>query len=267
MSRITDPEYNRAVQYRDASRLNTRAGLHERFGRNPVAWLHWLFEQMNVPQGARVLECGCGTGALWTQNAARLPEGLEAVLTDLSVGMLNTCAQNLVGWQGFSFATCSVLALPFPDGSFNRVTANHMLYHVSDVGKAAAEMARVMMPGGVLTAATNGLTNMQEMHDLVVEVAGLKDWQPPVVVFALENAPKLLGESFRDIEVVRYSDELWVTEVEPLVKYIVSAASYFMVEANERFIHELEEKISRRIAAEGGFHIRKDTGMVKAVRR
>jgi cyclopropane fatty-acyl-phospholipid synthase-like methyltransferase len=36
----------------------------KRFSTNPYGWLRWVFDQFDLPPGARVLEVGCGTGQL-----------------------------------------------------------------------------------------------------------------------------------------------------------------------------------------------------------
>ena len=46
----------------------------------------------------------------------------------------------------------NTLALPFADACFDRVLCSEVLEHVSDPGAAAAELARVLKPGGLLAA-------------------------------------------------------------------------------------------------------------------
>ena len=102
--------------------------------------------------GAEVLEVGCGTGALWANVAPLLPD-LRLTLTDLSEGMLAAAERAVSPLTNVAVAgvrTCDVQELPFPDRSFDVAVANHMLYHVPDPLLAAAELARVLRPGGVL---------------------------------------------------------------------------------------------------------------------
>ena len=71
-----------ADQYTDASNLKYRIALHERFSTNGYAWPQWVFDQFDLTDEARLLEIGCGTGALWSTNFDRIPNGWEMSLTD-----------------------------------------------------------------------------------------------------------------------------------------------------------------------------------------
>src|SRR5215207_9353938 len=84
---LTDRDRVRA-QYRDNSNLAARAAIY-RFG-DPAAtpWPRWVFDQLDLPPAARVLEIGCGDGALWLRNLDRLPPAWRVTLSDLSTGML-----------------------------------------------------------------------------------------------------------------------------------------------------------------------------------
>ena len=80
VSMSTD-EPRTAIQYRDASNLNARIALHERFSTNPRSLPLWIFDQLELPDDARILEIGCGPENLWADNAERLHRhfhGLQA---------------------------------------------------------------------------------------------------------------------------------------------------------------------------------------------
>ena len=51
-------------QYRNAANLDARIDLHSRFSTNPLNWYRWLFDHLALPEGARVLELGCGPAKL-----------------------------------------------------------------------------------------------------------------------------------------------------------------------------------------------------------
>src|SRR5262245_8596909 len=76
-------------QYRDASNLSARAQLHARFSTDRRGWFPWLFDRIELPTHARVLELGCGPGWFWWENRDRIAPGWEVTLTDFSPGMLD----------------------------------------------------------------------------------------------------------------------------------------------------------------------------------
>src|SRR5689334_8720761 len=99
-----DQHYLLNRQYRDASNLQARMQLHERFSTCREAWHPWVFNHLQLRDAARVLEVGCGPGTLWRENLGRIPGGWEITLSDFSPGMLREAAQNLRERQpGFQF--------------------------------------------------------------------------------------------------------------------------------------------------------------------
>lgn len=251
MSSYTDQRYLREEQYRDESNLRARMDLHERFSTNPQPWHRWVFEQLDLAADARVLEVGCGPAELWRQNLVRIPEGWVITLSDLSGGMLDAARE----WFGdrADYVVADVQDLPFENGSFDAAIANHMLYHVSDRPRALAELARVLRPGGVLFAATNGRDHLQELDVLREQPRSLREMNE---AFGLESGEGQLAESFVDVEVELYESDLDVTEVEPALAYLRSGFGGAAREAEEVIRAEIERR--------GSFHVTKSSGLFRA---
>jgi ubiquinone/menaquinone biosynthesis C-methylase UbiE len=96
----------------------------------------------------RILEVGCGWGDLaeWVVRET----GAELVAVDLSPHMVELARERRVEAR-----VGDVQALPFEDGAFDVAIAAWMLYHVPDLDRGIAELARVLRPGGRLVVATN----------------------------------------------------------------------------------------------------------------
>ena len=114
-----------------------------------------------------MLEVGCGTAAVG-QRGALLPAcGSPSPICPRE--WWQPASGAVAGLPGIDLAgarTCDAQDLPFDDGTFDVVVANHMLYHVPDPRRAAAEFARVLRPGGVLLAATNGPQHLDAVADV-----------------------------------------------------------------------------------------------------
>ncbi|HZU12445.1 MAG TPA: class I SAM-dependent methyltransferase [Chloroflexota bacterium] len=259
MTGLTDRDSLTEHQYRDASNLEARIRLHRDFSTNPYPFHRWYFDRLDLPATAHVLEVGAGSGALWRENADRIPPGWELTLTDLSPGILADARRSLTGLHA-RFAVADAQALPFSDASFDAVLANHMLYHVPDRRRAIAEFRRVLQPGGRLYAATNGEGHLQELRDLLAEyVTDMPmrgGWD-----FGLDDGAAQLRASFRDVVLYRYDDAFRITQAEPLKAYIRSMGDYWHIPETRRA--ELDRRIED-LVARGPFHIGKEAGMFVA---
>jgi SAM-dependent methyltransferase len=103
-----------------------------------------------APDGARVLEVGCGPGRLSIRLARQY--GLDVTGLDLDPAMIQRARAN-ADRRGDgderrpSFLVGDVAALAFPDGSFDLVVSTLSLHHWADPTAGLAEIGRVLRPG------------------------------------------------------------------------------------------------------------------------
>lgn len=100
-----------------------------------------LADLLGLPSEGRLLDAGGGTGRIAQTLVGRAG---QIVLADASAGMLRQAAAKPGLIPICSFAE----ALPFPDESFERVLMVDTLHHVADQRQSAAELWRVLRPGG-----------------------------------------------------------------------------------------------------------------------
>lgn len=268
MTRVSDQNYLLTEQYHNAANLTDRIRLHEQFSTSAYDWMAWVFDQYQLPANARILEVGCGPADCWHKNRQRIPAGWDITLSDFSPGMLEAARTHLGDQVGrFAFRVIDAQAIPYDDTFFDVVIANHMLYHIPDRAAALAEIQRVLKPGGQFFATTIGPTHLQELYELA-------RWFDPNITFGgvqnpfdLDNGLAQLARWFEDVQIERFPDNLLVTEVAPLVAFILSttgnAREILQGERLTAFIACVEAEFAQQ---NGTFFITKDSGMFKARR-
>lgn len=104
-----------------------------------------------------LLDVGCGTGA----TLHTLSEFGHVIGLDRSLHALRYCQQR--GQR--LLARADATHLPIPTGSVTAVTALDLLEHIEDDRAAAAELARVLRPGGVLVVTVPACPLLWSEHD------------------------------------------------------------------------------------------------------
>ena len=265
MNYFTDPDYLEGCQYHSAVNLNNRITLHDQFNTNPIRWTDWIYQHLVVEEAQRILAVGCGNAVQWRENTARLPNAVQVTLMDLSIGMLLDARKGLPEDERcFKIATGDAQRLPFPSSIFDRVTANHMLYHVPSIREAVAECARVIKAEGMFMATTVGRNHMRDLYALISEfdpAYQLPKWAGRR--FGLHNGRAFLSECFAEVYRQIYDCDLWVTDPQALVNYIFSMWSVEDTIAMEK-AQAMREFFTKKIEKDGGILIRKETGMFLA---
>jgi SAM-dependent methyltransferase len=109
------------------------------------------FFRSHLRPGMRLLDVGCGPGAITLGLAAAVAPG-EVVGIDLRAAAVEQ-ARATAGQRGIAnvrFEVGSAYDLPFPDASFDAAFAHVVLMHLREPARALAEMRRVLRPGGVV---------------------------------------------------------------------------------------------------------------------
>jgi ubiquinone/menaquinone biosynthesis C-methylase UbiE len=102
-----------------------------------------LYRRADLLRAERVLDVGCGTGAL-TEELARRTRG-EVTGLDVDPAMVAYAREQ--GGEA-RYREGDALDLPYPEANFDVVACHFLLLWVADPGRAVAEMARVTRPGG-----------------------------------------------------------------------------------------------------------------------
>jgi SAM-dependent methyltransferase len=144
----------------DREQIERKALLEER---------HWWYrgrrrivldaiERLALPAGARILDAGCGSGAM----LAHLRRFGSVTGIDVNAVAVEYALGRGVG----AVEVAGVEQLPFADGEFDLLVCLDVLEHVSDDRRALAELRRASAPGSFLIATVPAYPALWSPHDV-----------------------------------------------------------------------------------------------------
>jgi SAM-dependent methyltransferase len=128
-----------------------------------TAWIHgeeaWVEALAAVAEARpqRVLDAGCGYGRF-----ARVVAAPVVVGVDSAPAMVERARS-----QGIDAREADIQDLPFGDGEFDVVVSNWALYHLANLDRGLAELARVLRPGGRFVGIYNRERHLEELWSVV----------------------------------------------------------------------------------------------------
>jgi ubiquinone/menaquinone biosynthesis C-methylase UbiE len=191
----------------------------------PHLQLRAAFARANVRPGDRVLDLGCGDGALTGVladaaggggGAPREPGAAGSVVgVDVAEAALRRARAR---HPALTFALAPIDgALPFEDGSFDVVWASEVIEHVADTARWLSEVRRVLVPRGRLLVTTPNHGRLQ------LAIGGIERYSEPLGdhlhLYSARSLRQLLIEF--DFEV----GELRGADGPPLVKRLLLASA------------------------------------------
>ncbi len=142
-----------------------------------------------VPAGAKVLDCGAGTGEL---SLAASDNADSVLCTDLSKNMLKQAQRKAraLGADNIEFAARNIFDLQDPDDTYDVVIAGNVLHLLTNPQGAVKEMYRVLKPGGRLLLPTFTNKNSTRLLIGIYKKLGFD----PAANYSPSEYKKMLGD-------------------------------------------------------------------------
>jgi SAM-dependent methyltransferase len=168
----------------------------------------WALAQLDIPSRRRCLDVGCGAGRTIEQIAAKAPgarvDGVDYSPTSVDAARQRNAA--LVESGRVAIQVASVASLPFPDATFDLVTAVETHYYWPDLRANLREVLRVLEPGGDVAI-------IAETHN-----GGPLRWLYAVAMFlvrgalltAEEHEAALRDAGFEEVSTTLGSNRTWI---------------------------------------------------------
>lgn len=139
-------------------------GLRMERGHRPVG--EQAIARMRVPDDARVLDLGCGSGWATRILAEHATRGLVVGL-DISDEMVRVARESSKEFDNVEFRVGSAERLPFDDGYFTHAFSMESLYYYEDVWRAISEVRRTLASGGLFVAVVDLYKENEPSHQWI----------------------------------------------------------------------------------------------------
>lgn len=171
----------------------------------------WGLRHVSVGQDAAILDVGCGGGRTIDLLASRTRGKVYGVdYSKVSVAMASELNERAIAEGRVDIRHASVSQLPFPDATFDLVTAVETHYYWPDLPRDVREVMRVLRPGGkfvIIAEAYRGRRNdwlYRPTMTLVLRAAYL----------TLDGHRELLvNAGYADVQVVENRLQGWVCAI------------------------------------------------------
>eukprot|EP00659_Diplonema_papillatum_P013556 gene13556-20877_t len=147
---------------------------------------HFLLDDKLNVKGKRVLDAGCGTGALAVELAAR---GASVTAVDWSQGMIEAATervmereldeqQHVAGYKlDINFLEQDIASVDLPEDSFDIIICHDVLPYVADVPTTLANLRKFLKPHGTCTAAYTCMQQSAGLELMTVFAKGTEEYE------------------------------------------------------------------------------------------
>jgi len=149
------------------------------------------------PRAARLLDLGCGTGALLREVKHNYPR-LAVTGLDLSAPYLAVARRRLAPWSRVALIEAAAEAMPFAAAEFDIVSCLYLFHELpARVRRAVvAEIRRVLKPGGTLIFVDSLQTGDEPDYDALLDYFPLAFHEPYYLSYLAEDLDRLIRPGF-----------------------------------------------------------------------
>ena len=274
--KLTSQREEVAKQYLKSDNLEKRINIHD-YSTSNVNWYDFLLDKCGFKEGMNILDIGCGNGLFWDREKNLLPDNINIYLVDNSKAMLEAARQihsrekDFYANKGIKFHYHTGDASKINELSdintvkFQRIMANHMLFHIEDSARKIllGAIKGMLTDDGLFIASTVGNNHMKEIFELAHEYD--KQVKSPEWFsrgFNLENGKEQLDEFFSNVTMFYHDNNLLISDWRAIYDYLCSLPGIEKVmrknkEASVKFLKD-------RVTESEPFYISKSTGVFVA---
>lgn len=208
---------------------NFRYGLYERYGTSGQRWHEWLFEQLLLEPGMRVLDVGCGHGNVWHNSWQRIPAGCSITLLDKEIkglqflrGIYRERREELAAGVNLSFLCEDAERWECQTGRYDLILAGHFWSYIRDKKSLLDRLHRGLAEGGRLVSTFTSQVSVRDVNRILEPVLGrrvLGPYEERKQAFMAQMEGLFNGE-FGEVSQMTFYNSLRIGHPEELLRYL-----------------------------------------------
>lgn len=156
-----------------------RYNFYEEYSAREQEWFQWIFDRLELFEGIKVLDMGCGRGNIWVRNWSKIPQGATITLVDKrrsAIEYLESFYQKnqrfLQEGVRFQFLNQDIETDFVFQERYDRILADHLWTFISKPEKLMKAISNALMPNGFMHSTHNSYGFMEKVQQLF-EKAGI----------------------------------------------------------------------------------------------
>lgn len=156
---------------------NFRYGLYERYGTSAQRWPEWLFKQLSLKPGIRVLDVGCGHGNVWHDSWGEIPEECQITLLDKEMeglqflhGIYLKSQRELAAGVVFYFRCEDAEEWECPAERYDLILAGHLWSYIHEKGRLLRKLRMGLAEGGRMVTTITSQVSVKDVNRLLEPV-------------------------------------------------------------------------------------------------
>lgn len=236
---------------------NFRYGLYERYGTSGQRWHEWMFEQLSLEPGTRVLDVGCGHGNVWHGSWEKIPGDCRITLLDKETGGLQFLhgiylerRRELSDGTELFFLCEDAEKWKCPSEAYDLILAGHLWSYIRDREGLLKKLRRGLTEGGRLVSTFTSRVSAGDVNRLLEPVLRkkvLESYEERGHAFAAEMEDLFAGE-FSGFSRKVFHNGLRIDQPEELLRYLcnLDGELEMRIRAREQEVRKYLQELARQ---------------------
>lgn len=229
---------------------------YEKYGAKQQDWYPWLFRQLQIQEGERILDIGGGYGLVWRRSFTQIPQNVQIVVLDKSpeqIDLLQSFVNEnrtlLKKGSSFTFENADLNQVSYGVAAYDCIVSLHMWPYVENKAAYLDRAFQALKPRGRMCANVNWRDYAQGLDGLLKGFSRDLDirQQSEKGLEYLQEIERAFRARFPGTDCRLYENELHISDSDDLYRFLLdrNAIGKQIAGYGHEFIKYLDEYLKK----------------------